>query len=205
MSYADLAAAAHLSAVDYLGDVPWNEDEAAKNWYARVKSRPVVPSAAGRDAGRASRRRRPTPISTSERPAAAQDARSPKRAREHGFDVVGVTRPDAIPLAPRAAARSSSPTAPTATWTGWRRRRRGAAIRARCGREVRSVIMLGLNYGAGRRSARDPAATRPRRDLGLRAGRRLSRPHQAAAQGAGALARRAGRRRRQGVRRHRRR
>ena len=37
---ADLAAAAHLSAVDYLGDVPWTEDEASKNWYARVKSRP---------------------------------------------------------------------------------------------------------------------------------------------------------------------
>jgi glutathione S-transferase len=40
LSLADLAAAAHLSAVDYLGDVPWKEDEAAKNWYARVKSRP---------------------------------------------------------------------------------------------------------------------------------------------------------------------
>jgi glutathione S-transferase len=40
MSLADLAAAAHLSAADYLGDVPWNEDEAAKTWYARVKSRP---------------------------------------------------------------------------------------------------------------------------------------------------------------------
>jgi glutathione S-transferase len=40
LTYADLAAAAHLSAADYLGDVPWNEDEAAKNWYARVKSRP---------------------------------------------------------------------------------------------------------------------------------------------------------------------
>jgi glutathione S-transferase len=40
LTYADLAAAAHLSAVDYLGDVPWNEDEAAKNWYVRVKSRP---------------------------------------------------------------------------------------------------------------------------------------------------------------------
>jgi glutathione S-transferase len=40
MSYADLAAAAHLSAADYLGDVPWSEDEVAKNWYARVKSRP---------------------------------------------------------------------------------------------------------------------------------------------------------------------
>jgi glutathione S-transferase len=40
LSYADLAAAAHLSVVDYLGDVPWNDDEAAKDWYARVKSRP---------------------------------------------------------------------------------------------------------------------------------------------------------------------
>ena len=41
LSYADLAAAAHLSAADYLGDVPWNEDEVAKAWYARVKSRPL--------------------------------------------------------------------------------------------------------------------------------------------------------------------
>lgn len=40
LSYADLAAAAHLSVVDYLGDVPWKENEAAKIWYARVKSRP---------------------------------------------------------------------------------------------------------------------------------------------------------------------
>jgi glutathione S-transferase len=40
LSYADLAAAAHLSAIDYLGDVPWSQDEAAKNWYTRVKCRP---------------------------------------------------------------------------------------------------------------------------------------------------------------------
>ena len=40
LTYADLAAAAHLSAADYLGDVPWSEDETAKNWYARLKSRP---------------------------------------------------------------------------------------------------------------------------------------------------------------------
>jgi len=40
MSFADLAAAAHLSALDYLGEVPWEEFEAAKNWYALVKSRP---------------------------------------------------------------------------------------------------------------------------------------------------------------------
>jgi len=40
LSYADFAAAAQLSSVDFLGDVPWAEDEAAKNWYARIKSRP---------------------------------------------------------------------------------------------------------------------------------------------------------------------
>jgi len=40
LSYADLAAAVHLSVAADLGDVPWNEDEAAKTWYARVKSRP---------------------------------------------------------------------------------------------------------------------------------------------------------------------
>jgi glutathione S-transferase len=40
MTYADLAAAAHVSAADYLGDVPWSEDEAARTWYARIKSRP---------------------------------------------------------------------------------------------------------------------------------------------------------------------
>ena len=41
MSYADLAAAAHISCVDYLGDVPWDEDEGARIWYARIKSRPA--------------------------------------------------------------------------------------------------------------------------------------------------------------------
>ncbi len=41
LSYADLAAAAQLSTADYLGDVPWDEDENAKTWYARIKSRPA--------------------------------------------------------------------------------------------------------------------------------------------------------------------
>lgn len=40
LTLADLAAAAHLSCVDYLGDVPWDAFEDAKTWYARVKSRP---------------------------------------------------------------------------------------------------------------------------------------------------------------------
>ncbi len=40
LSLADLAAAAHLSVVDYGGDVPWDEDENARHFYARMKSRP---------------------------------------------------------------------------------------------------------------------------------------------------------------------
>jgi glutathione S-transferase len=40
LSHADLAAAAHLSCADFVGDVPWGEDEAAKDWYTRMKSRP---------------------------------------------------------------------------------------------------------------------------------------------------------------------
>lgn len=41
LSNADLAAAAHLSCIDYLGDVPWSANEEARAWYARVKSRPA--------------------------------------------------------------------------------------------------------------------------------------------------------------------
>jgi glutathione S-transferase len=39
-SLADIAAAAHLSVLDYIGDVPWGEHDMAKDWYARIKSRP---------------------------------------------------------------------------------------------------------------------------------------------------------------------
>ena len=38
---ADIAAAAHLSCADYLGDVPWDEFEPVKQWYSRVKCRPA--------------------------------------------------------------------------------------------------------------------------------------------------------------------
>lgn len=40
LSVADLTAAAHLSIIDYLGDIPWNEYKNAKIWYAKIKSRP---------------------------------------------------------------------------------------------------------------------------------------------------------------------
>jgi glutathione S-transferase len=40
LSLADISAAAHLSVVDYIGDVPWDDHETVKEWYARIKSRP---------------------------------------------------------------------------------------------------------------------------------------------------------------------
>lgn len=39
-SLADIAAGAHLSVLDFLGDVPWERCEGAKLWYQRIKSRP---------------------------------------------------------------------------------------------------------------------------------------------------------------------
>ncbi len=39
-SYADLAGAAALSTLDYLGEINWADAPAARDWYARMKSRP---------------------------------------------------------------------------------------------------------------------------------------------------------------------
>jgi glutathione S-transferase len=41
LSLADFAAAAHLSVLDYLGDVPWTDFPAVKTWYMKLKSRPA--------------------------------------------------------------------------------------------------------------------------------------------------------------------
>ena len=40
ISLADFAAAAHLSVLDYTGDVDWQLSPHAHEWYARIKSRP---------------------------------------------------------------------------------------------------------------------------------------------------------------------
>ena len=40
LSLADFAAAAHISCIDYFGDVPWAAYPKARDWYARLKSRP---------------------------------------------------------------------------------------------------------------------------------------------------------------------
>ena len=39
LSIADIAAAAHLSLIDYSGDVPWDDYALTKEWYVRIKSR----------------------------------------------------------------------------------------------------------------------------------------------------------------------
>ncbi len=49
---ADIAAAAHLSVIDYMGEVPWEDFAATKLWYVKVKSRPCFrPLLADRFAG----------------------------------------------------------------------------------------------------------------------------------------------------------
>jgi glutathione S-transferase len=40
ISIADLALAAQFSALDYFGEVPWDENQPLREWYMRMKSRP---------------------------------------------------------------------------------------------------------------------------------------------------------------------
>jgi glutathione S-transferase len=44
VSLGDLAVAAHLSALDYFGEVPWVDFPAIAEWYMRMKSRPTFRS-----------------------------------------------------------------------------------------------------------------------------------------------------------------
>ncbi len=41
MTLADFTAAAHLSSLDFIGDVDWTRSASVKEWYAKVKSRPA--------------------------------------------------------------------------------------------------------------------------------------------------------------------
>ncbi len=44
LSVADLDVAAHISVLDYLGEVAWEDYQDAKLWYAKIKSRPSFSS-----------------------------------------------------------------------------------------------------------------------------------------------------------------
>ncbi|MEM1317688.1 MAG: glutathione S-transferase family protein [Pseudomonadota bacterium] len=41
ITFADIATAAALSVLDYLGEIPWDERQELREWYARIKSRPA--------------------------------------------------------------------------------------------------------------------------------------------------------------------
>lgn len=41
ISFADFAAASHLSVLDYIDTVPWEDYPAARDWYMKLKSRPA--------------------------------------------------------------------------------------------------------------------------------------------------------------------
>jgi glutathione S-transferase len=40
LTIADLALAAHISALDYYGEIPWTDHPQLTDWYTRIKSRP---------------------------------------------------------------------------------------------------------------------------------------------------------------------
>ena len=166
MSYADLAAAAEVSVADYLGEVPWQDASDAKDWYMRMKSRPAFrPLRADKVRGTAAGALRQPRLLT---PAALRRLiveLAPRRRvrcgrRDHarrdssgGATPRHCDRPTVITatmawLADTAERRSS----PTALWP-----------------EVRSIVMLGMNYGP----ESDPLATladrRRRRSRSMRA------------------------------------
>ena len=147
LSLADLAAAAHLSAVDYLGDVPWNEDEAAKNWYARMKSRPsframLADTLAGLP-----------PAPTLRQPRLLTRSRANSRLRSSNTRRRAASTSPASPSPMRYRKREARLRAFLADGAhgdmGWMASDRRTARRARrrCGRTCARSIMLGMNYG----------------------------------------------------------
>lgn len=40
-SWADITGAAHLSCIDYIGDIHWKQFPSVKEWYCKIKSRPA--------------------------------------------------------------------------------------------------------------------------------------------------------------------
>ena len=169
VTYADLAAAATLSVLDYLGEIDWAEDPPAQaNGTRGVKSRPSLPAAARRPRARPAAGvalcgprflKRPATKPAQRRSIARRSARASTSSR--------VTTPDADPAeAPErlAALRRRRPS----RHDGLARRdaRRGAATARRCGRRcARSSCSASTT---GRTAIRcTPRRSGPRHDLGL--------------------------------------
>jgi epoxyqueuosine reductase len=121
---------------------------------------PVVPAAAGgHGAGRAGfgDLRRPGLLTPAV--AATLKSRLVEESRRHGFDIVGVARPDAAPEAGARLARFLAEGAHgDMAWMADERR----SDPRRLWQEVRSIVLLGLNYGP----EGDPLVVLARRDRG---------------------------------------
>ena len=130
--------------------------------------------------------------------AASSNARQGRRLRPGRRDLARRHR-----RSRRQGCPTSSPRVSTARWTGCEQTLARRGDPRTLWPEVRSIIVLAMNYGP----AHDPLAVLdkqgPRRDLGLCAEPRLSRHHQGQAQGRRRQARGEGRLRRQGLRRYR--
>ena len=102
-------------------------------------------------------------------------------ARARGFDVAGITKPDAVPEAKARLERFlAEGLHGDMVWMETSAERRGSPLAL--WPEVRSVIMLGMNYGPSDDPLGDPGAKRPRRHLDLCQRRRLPRTDQGAAE-----------------------
>ena len=182
ITYADLAAAAALSVLDYLGEIDWRDDAAAREWYTRVKSRPSFrPLLADRVRGLTAGVALCGPRFLTAAEAAAQliDARG---AAAPASTSSRVTAPDAIPHAPARLAAVRRRRLPRHDGLDGRdagapRATRGAVAGGALGHRARHELR------PGRRPARRAGQPRPRRDLGLCPQPRLSRRHQGPAEG----------------------
>src|SRR5262245_7263802 len=128
----------------------------------------VVPAAAGGDAGRDSAvadvrgsRFLTNAETLDEASAVALKKALVQTARELGFDIIGITRPDAIPQAmPRLQQFLAAGAHGDMDWMATTAARRGSPHAL--WPDVRAVIMLGMNYGNGG----DPLAILRQRDRG---------------------------------------
>ena len=145
LTLADLAAAAHLSAVDYLGEVPWNDRRSDKELVRAGEVPSVVQDDPRRHAGRSSaveNLRRPRLLKD---PAAIKAALA-ERARAAGFDAFGVVKPDAAPeLKSRLERFLADGAHGDMTWLESTAERRASPLVL--WPDMRSIIMLGMNYG----------------------------------------------------------
>src|SRR6476661_1909876 len=131
-----------------------------ENLVRTIEVAALVPTAAGRDAGRNSAIGNVCGPRLLSDPAALKTALA-AAARHHGFDTVGITRPDSIPLAPERLRQFLAEGAHgDMEWMATTAARRGDP--GVLWPQARSVIILGLNYGPDA----DPLAILRKRDRG---------------------------------------